>query len=63
MAKKKVTKRAKPVCVEYEEQQMIEKIAIYTCPTCMTQYKGFGPNENVTRFICKCGQELRVLKR
>ena len=63
MAKMKITKRAKSVYVRYEEQQIIEKIAVYTCSTCMTQYRGFGPSENVTRFKCRCGQELIVLKK
>ena len=56
--KVKPTKRPKRVSVQYEEIKSYT--AKYDCPTCKTSFVGFGPNRNVVRFICKCGQELIV---
>ena len=59
----KVTKRAKSVDVNVEEFMELQRITSYLCPSCGTEYKGFGPKKNVTRFVCECGQELIVRKR
>ena len=58
---KKVTKRPKRVTVKYEE--VIAIISKYTCPSCYVSFVGGGPDKNVTRFVCTCGQELIVDKR
>ena len=55
-----LTKRPKRVKITYEE--IISYSSKYICPTCKTHFHGFGPAKNVTRFICKCGQELIVDK-
>jgi hypothetical protein len=54
----KITKRAKPVKVRTREITTI--ISSYTCPTCRVTFEGGGPRSNVLRFICSCGQELKV---
>ena len=56
----KPTKKAKRVVVDYEKTTTVEYISQYTCPCCKVNYRGYGPNKNVTRFLCKCGQELIV---
>jgi len=60
----RVTKRAKPVEVVDYVQTVESLMPEYTCPTCHTTFKGlYGLDRNVTRFICECGQELRIVKR
>lgn len=55
----KVTKRPKKVKVHQREVKSIR--SEYCCPTCQSIFIG-GVFENVTRFICDCGQELIVNK-
>jgi hypothetical protein len=56
----KITKRPKRVSIECEKVDAY--IASYRCPSCMVIFKGGGPNRNVKRFICNCGQELIIDK-
>jgi hypothetical protein len=56
----RVTKRAKAVVVRTREIKSY--ISSYTCPTCKVSFEGGGPDSNVVRFICRCGQELKVTK-
>ena len=53
-----ITKKAKRVKVKRKE--IVGYQAMYTCPSCNTTFSGFGPDSNVIRFRCKCGQELIV---
>ena len=55
------TKRPKTVAVSSRE--VISHSESYTCPSCHTVFCGYGPAQNVTRFICSCGQELIVGER
>jgi hypothetical protein len=54
----KITVRPKKVKVKFIETTV--EHAVYDCPTCGCTFKGFGPQRNVTRFKCECGQELIV---
>jgi hypothetical protein len=54
----KITKKPKKVKIEY--RKMESYYSCYVCPTCHIGYEGNGPNKNVKRFICDCGQELIV---
>lgn len=54
----RITKRPKQVMVEHEE--VVGYISQYYCPACHITYRGGGPERNVVRFMCKCGQELIV---
>jgi predicted RNA-binding Zn-ribbon protein involved in translation (DUF1610 family) len=55
-----VTKKAKSVRVKRKEIQTTYITTSYTCPSCYTTFVGRSIAENVTRFICDCGQELIV---
>ena len=57
----KKTKRPKDTIIRYSETKCYT--STYHCPTCHTIYSGFGIGQHITRFICSCGQELRVVKR
>jgi len=54
----KPTKRPKRVKITYEKFK--SELAVFICPSCKTEFRGFGPRKNVTRFVCECGQELIV---
>ena len=54
---RKVTKIPKRVKVEWKESTCLR--SWYLCPRCKACFDGFV-SENVTRFICQCGQELIV---
>jgi len=56
----KITKRPKKVKVTYEEIKVYR--SNYTCPSCFVVHIGGGPEENVLRFKCSCGQVLIVEK-
>ncbi len=55
----KITKKPKKIRVIFKE--IISYCSEYTCPTCKTTYIGVV-NRNVSRFFCKCGQELIINK-
>jgi predicted RNA-binding Zn-ribbon protein involved in translation (DUF1610 family) len=57
----KITKKPKQVTVNYHVIQ--GESAEYNCPSCRVSFVGSGPLRNVTRFRCKCGQELIVGKQ
>jgi len=54
----KPTKKAKKVKVTYTKTASY--YSGYTCPTCKVTFTGGGPEKNVLRFLCECGQELIV---
>lgn len=54
--KKRITKRPKKVAVTYKKTESY--YAKYACPSCHTIFVGSGPDKNVIRFRCQCGQEL-----
>jgi Zn ribbon nucleic-acid-binding protein len=56
----KITKKPKKVKIFYRTIE--SSIAGYICPSCHTQFETNLINEKVTRFICKCGQELIIEK-
>lgn len=56
----KITKAAKRVDVTYFPMRSILYRAEYQCPVCKVVFYNGGPDRNVTRFKCKCGQELIV---
>jgi hypothetical protein len=56
----KPTKKVKGITVQYALTESY--ITTYSCPTCKTQYTGFI-QENTTRFLCSCGQELYIKSR
>lgn len=58
MRQVRVTKKPKRVVVMYKAIETY--ILKYTCPSCQTTFVGGGPDKNVLRFRCKCGQELIV---
>ena len=57
----KITKRPKGTIIRYSETKCYT--STYHCPSCRTVYSGYGIGQKVTRFICSCGQELRVVER
>ena len=63
MKKRTITKRAKPVEVTDCVQKINWTRTEYTCPSCYTTFISDHPNKSVLRFICDCGQELRIIKR
>ena len=54
------TKRPKRAKVKRTIHTVKEIYSEYVCPACKITFNGFGPALNVTRFVCKCGQELIV---
>ena len=44
-------------------REVITYTSEYYCPKCRTQFFGADIGRDVTRFICRCGQELIVEKR
>ena len=54
------TKKAKKVKVEWIEIPRTMLMAKYQCPGCRTYFESYTLEENVTRFICKCVQEIIV---
>ena len=57
----KVTKRPKRITVTYTKTE--ETYSEYECPSCGLYLIGAAIGLHVTRFRCKCGQELIVDKR
>lgn len=57
-----ITKKPKRVDVTYTDVTEIVYIPEYTCPACMVTFKIGRPQRHVTRFKCRCGQELIVNK-
>ncbi len=55
------TKTPKSVNVTFREETIVQTRSEYACPSCHTTYVGFV-HSYVTRFICRCGQELIVVK-
>lgn len=55
---KKPTKKAKKVDLKLKEVKSY--ISAYRCPTCGIEFMGCGIKKNVLRFVCDCGQELKV---
>lgn len=52
----KPTKKAKKVTVIYKTTEAY--ISEYTCPTCRVTFVNSGPDKNVIKFYCSCGQIL-----
>ena len=54
------TKKAKKAKIEWVETPRIVTMAKYQCPGCRTYFESYTLHENVTRFLCRCGQEIIV---
>ena len=57
----KITKYAKSVKIM--SRKVDYEITSYQCPTCKVLYEGCNIGENIIRFYCPCGQELKVIKK
>lgn len=56
----KITKKPKRVYVNHE---IVEStISKYHCPCCGNYFVGAGIGRNISRFYCRCGQELIIAK-
>lgn len=52
------TKKAKVVNIRLLKKT--HYVALYTCPACKATIEDHSLRDNVTRFVCQCGQELIV---
>lgn len=56
------TKKPKPVIVTWEKVTYTRIHSEYQCPSCRSYFIKAIDN-NVTRFVCQCGQELIISNR
>jgi len=61
--KMKITKKPKSIIVKWTEEKIINYKSEYQCPCCKTHYqRTLNFDSQITRFKCKCGQELIISK-